>query len=190
MRLALVLACAFGAWAQSGNLGSGSVFREGVHFMWDTRVEPALPRPRFSAFGAPMPDGWIAQTMRDRTARVYFGYEFKVSKAADGARVEFRPLQLTPELAASLRMDDASSWTAWQVQVPEPQVIRETRWISIDLTVNPATGQKIVDYVKVIPSETGDGSGEARASVSLGEFEPVKELKVRVIRREEVGGKQ
>lgn len=141
--LVLLLAC---GWAEAQILMRGSGSRAGIHFRYETRLQPELPGQQITGLGA---GGIVAgaafhRYMLDEAAKRYFGYDLSVEPEGEGAfRVDFRPLSLTLE---KLELD--AGWTQIPTPaLPPPKIVRARDLIAVDLLVHPRTGQRIVDYL-------------------------------------------
>jgi hypothetical protein len=66
---------------------------------------------------------------------------------ANTYRVAFRPLSIGPE---KMHLDEPIGWTLLPIPgYPAPQTVHGGDTIALDLFTNPATGQKIVDYIRI-----------------------------------------
>jgi hypothetical protein len=136
-----------------GRVAGGAVLRDTFSLKWETRVEPAEPKLG-SEFETRTVDGpgAIHRIMLDRTRRTYFGYDILVEALGDagGYRVTLSPLEITPEGIEVLLADKSTRWTPMpQPRFPPPLIAQSGDVVVFDLLVNPATSQKIVDYVTV-----------------------------------------
>jgi hypothetical protein len=136
---------------------SGSGTKAGIHFVYQTRVEPEIPGQTLEGFRA---GGIIAgqgfhRYMTDSTTKRYFGYDLAIEPdTADRFRLTLRPLSLTPE---RLGLKSGAGWTEIPLPLlPAPQVVRAHDTIALDLFVHPGTGQKIVDYLSIRGRSTGE----------------------------------
>jgi hypothetical protein len=85
----------------------------------------------------------------DRSQKRYFGYDLKMEPRGSGTfQLRIEPLNLTAKQLEEIGAD--SSWT--RLGLPKYPLIPEVRVgdsVTIDLLVNPASGQKIVDYISL-----------------------------------------
>ena len=104
----------------------------------------------------PLPGGVLVNSDRvhrffsDRANKVYLGYDVLLEAGRDSHTVQIRvePLTAPPSELALMGMN--ADWT--QLSLPTTPVIPEIRLgasVKLDLLVNPATGQKIVDSITV-----------------------------------------
>jgi len=150
--LALILFTCGVSWAQSGFSGSASS-TAGVTITFESKLEPSKPAMPFlgasgiTGLGKNRPAGMRRYSTNIKTHE-YFGYDMTVEPVdaqAGTYRVTFSALTLTPE---ELKWPDPESWRMLPAPVfPPPQVISTADTIALDLFENPATGQKIVDYI-------------------------------------------
>ena len=151
---------------------SGSGSKPGVHFQYETRIEPELPGQKIIGFGG---GGIIAganfhRHMTDTTTKKYFGYDLAIEPEPGGMfRVTFQPLSVSAErlgldeargggrgatatsgapAAEKPRVEPAGVWSQLPLpRLPAPQIVRSRDTIAVDLFVHPGTGQRIVDYL-------------------------------------------
>ncbi|MBL8295876.1 MAG: hypothetical protein JNN08_28795 [Bryobacterales bacterium] len=150
VNLLVVLSCLTGANGQTGRqLMSGSASNGGAAFRYETRLEPAMPdlSGQFGGGGVLAGKSGIHRYVTESEGRRYFGYDLVMEPLADANqyRVTVRPLSVD---APRLGLKDPASWR----QVPLPgypvsQILRGGETMALDLLVNTATGQKIVDYI-------------------------------------------
>jgi hypothetical protein len=91
--------------------------------------------------------------MLDTGNRMYFGYELLLEQQQPGTYLAtFGKLGLTSlDLSAGMRWR-ALSWTIQPIPaIPEPREIRDGETISIDLFIDAATGDKLVDDIRIDP---------------------------------------
>ncbi len=161
-RFLLAGACLLPAFAQTGVIAHGSVARKEFGFYWQTRLEPPSPPLSNSlgyAAGVNPKNNDIYRVMIDRDRRVYFGYEVGIEPLPQGSkyRVAFQQLELPAELLRQILVEDPAAWTKLQLGAPvgrplypfrdAPDTVGVLDVIAVDLMMNPATNQKIVDYV-------------------------------------------
>jgi uncharacterized protein YecT (DUF1311 family) len=151
-----------GGW--SGSVGSDS----GVMITVESKLEP--PKPDLAADELPEESGvkWLKtktagavgmmRYSRNTKTHEYFGYEVVAEPIPQAGtyRVTFSALTFE-DLAVS-----PSGWRMLPTPIfPSPQIVGSTDTIALDLFENPATGQKIVDYLRIkrdnCDSQTGQG---------------------------------
>jgi hypothetical protein len=131
---------------------AGTATMNGITFSYESRLEPAVPVMRLGS--GVLVDRTVKRHLWDISNRVFFGYDVSMDAMADGRYLfTFSPLTLTPQ-----KMEELHPGTqAWRMiglpRVPPMQILREGDTLAFDLFVNPSTGQKVVDYLKV---ERGD----------------------------------
>src|SRR5580692_5346640 len=150
------------AFGQTGVIAEGNVSGKDFAFYWQTRLDPPSPPLANSlGYGSGVNDktGNIYRVMIDRTTRTYFGYEVRVEVLAqrNDFRMTFHPLDLSPKVLESIRIDNPSTWNKRDVSAAAarplypfrdgPDVVHTLDVVAVDLLVNSETHQKIVDYV-------------------------------------------
>lgn len=147
------LACGV-CWGQAGFSGSASL-SSGITITFHSKLEP--PGPELGGAGASgvrglgnrSSEGMCRYSTNAKTHE-YFGYDMRVQPIDESAgtyRVTFSELTLTPE---KLHLPDPQSWHMLPAPVfPPPETVTTADTIALDLFVNPATGQKIVDYIRL-----------------------------------------
>jgi hypothetical protein len=90
----------------------------------------------------------VNRYVTDLVNHVYFGYEIAVKPVEAGKRyrVAIGPLTLRPE---SIHSDGPLLTPVPLPKYPQPQIINAGDTIALDLLVNPANGQKLVDYIQI-----------------------------------------
>jgi hypothetical protein len=147
--------------AQSGSIMIGNASKDNVAFSYETRLEPPAP-PIAKGIGGGVVVGQTGmhRFMTDSSGHRYFGYDLLIEpvEPANTYRVTFRPLSIGPEkfhlvLRDSLRTGQQHDLTGWTMlpmpAFPAPQSVHGGDTIALDLFSNPATGQKIVDYIRI-----------------------------------------
>jgi hypothetical protein len=129
---------------------SGSATQNNVGFSYETRLEPPSPTLANGIGGGTI--GGTSAThrfMTDSAQRKYFGYDILVEALPqpNTYRVTFRPLSISAE---KIHPNDPAGWTMVPLSgYPAPQTVHGGDTIALDLFTNPATGQKIVDYIRI-----------------------------------------
>lgn len=149
--ISLLLLSALTCAAEPFQLMSGSARHNDYKIRYETRLEPDGDRTAVKGLGGGIriKDGRFYRTVRLKPKKVYFGYEIAVEALPDD-RYEVRIAPLPQDVLdlESSRLDE--EWTAARLPAyPEPQTIRNSDVIAIDLMENPETGQRIVDYLIV-----------------------------------------
>ncbi len=136
---------------------SGSVTIDGVSFTYETRLEPPSPGISSTGGGTLTEKRVVKRHICDFVQKTYYGYDLTMDTLADGRyRLTFSPLTITPAKMEEI-FNKVKGWRPVALpQQPASQIIRAGDTLAIDLFVNPATGQKIVDYIKV---HVGHGRG-------------------------------
>jgi hypothetical protein len=147
MRLFLIALMATALWGQESNLSAG--FGEfQVRFL--TRVEPPGENARERLPGGVVVyQGRVLHTIDDSANKREFAYELLLEPSQDGNTVQIR--------VESVRLPNpwqfAASPGRTLIELPKYPVIPKVKvgdTVALDLLVNPATGQKIVDYLTVV----------------------------------------
>jgi hypothetical protein len=104
--------------------------------------------------GGVIVDGGVHRYWMDSEQKAYLGYDVSVASTSSPAVFELRisPLSLTPQQMAKRGI--AETWT--RLSLPKYPVIPDVRAgdaVALDLMLNPATGQKLVDYLTVMPTQ-------------------------------------
>jgi uncharacterized protein YecT (DUF1311 family) len=117
----------------------------------DQRDLPVPTEPGFSYLFKNKPAGAVGMVRYSKNTKTheYFGYEVLAEPVEEAGmyRVMFRALTSSP---AELGLADPSAWHMLPAPIlPEPQTVGSSDTIALDLFENPATGQKIVDYIHI-----------------------------------------
>lgn len=134
---------------------AGTATMNGITFSYESRLEPAVPAMKLGS--GVLVNANVKRHLWDMANRTFFGYDVSMDGMADGRYLfRFSPLTLTPK-----KMEELYPGTqGWRMialpSVPPMQILREGDTLALDLFVNPSTGQKVVDYLKV---ERGEGRG-------------------------------
>ena len=155
MRVISLMAFVASICAGAQVIVSGSGSKGGVHFRYETRIEPELPGQKIIGLGG---GGVVVGTrfhryLTDTTTNKYFGYDLSIEPEPGGMfRVTFQPLSLT---AQQLELRAAGQWSSLPSPgLPPPQIVHTRDTIAVDLFVHPVTGQKIVDYLFIQDDRT------------------------------------
>jgi hypothetical protein len=133
-------------------------------FSYQTRLEPPVPPLADNVSGGLLCTGSGAhRAIADPALRKYFGYDidFEPGSQADTYRLTLKPLSVTPK---EMGLSDAIGWSPLALPpLPPPQIVSVGDTIALDLFVNPVTGQKIVDYIRIedLPHRAGKRAASA-----------------------------
>ena len=97
-------------------------------------------------------DMFYSRYLSDNVNQVYLGYELLVQQQQPGTYlVTFGKLGLTAlEIAA--QSHNSTEWTMQPLPaIPEPRVVHDGDTISVDLFVDAATGEKLIDDIRIDP---------------------------------------
>ena len=146
--LFLFLSLPGGAWAQ---LMSGSAGMSGISFSYETRLEPPTPAIGKNGGGVLVVNNTIAHRhFCDFSSKKCFGYGLAMESLGGGQyRFTFSPLSITPQKMEEI-FNSVKGWSILPLpRNPVTQVLNAGDTVALDLFVNPQTGQKIVDYIRV-----------------------------------------
>jgi hypothetical protein len=148
-----------------GQLATGSASSNGVSLSYEARLEPPTPPVSKFCSGTLTQNNIIKRHLCDPVQKTYFGYDLTMEALPDGsARLTFSPLTITPQKMEEI-FPDVKGWTLLPLpQQPVTQILHAGESLEMDLFVNPSTGQKIVEYIKVRDGQgrTITASGTAR----------------------------
>lgn len=165
----LFVFAAVAAWSQESDLTvGGDPSWKGLQIRFVTKVEP----PGANAAGR-LPGGIVVEPGRahhlinDPAHKSYFAYDISLEPDADGntARIRIEPLR-----AVQGNVSGPPGWTL--LQLPKYPVIPNVRvgdTVALDLLVNAATGQKIVDYLTL--ERRGSPKGRESHDFTLADVE-------------------
>jgi uncharacterized protein YecT (DUF1311 family) len=154
--LALILGLARVCLGQSGF--SGSIGLNSVSISVESKLEPSKPdwpsegKAGFEMLGRGKTEGkaGISRYSTNKKTHQYFGYDLTaelIDAKAGTYRVTFSALTMTPE---EIGLSDATNWQMLPPPIfPLAQIVSGADIIALDLFENPATGQKVVDYIRV-----------------------------------------
>jgi|ERR1051326_1324974 hypothetical protein len=155
LSILLVLAALTLAADQPGLIASGSAHtHDGWRLSYSTVVKPPVAGQSMSisnglllsetdASGRAVFHRYIA----DPAAKVFFGYDVLIVPNGGSAKLAFRPLSIRPEDLPP-EFQTAGSRLVEIRQFPN-RTFESGQTIGITLAMNPASGQKVVDYVHV-----------------------------------------
>src|SRR5262249_32307259 len=92
----------------------------------------------------------------DRANSVYSGYVLLIEQQQPGTYLAtFGKLGVTPLDLAAGSISRGSANTRWTMQeipaIPEPRVMHDGETVSIDLFVDPTTGAKLIEDIRINP---------------------------------------
>ena len=132
-------------------------------------LEPAGETPQFKFRSGTYADsGNVHRYMGDDVRKIYTGYDIGVEPGSNGGlRVTLMPLTIS--LAKLSLPDNGSGWSMAPLpKFPPAQEIQQGDTIALDVMVNPATGQRIVDYITI----TGVADQRPTAKGTARDFRP------------------
>ena len=115
-----------------------------------TTLEPGPPAFKNATnFVTRTSPGSIVHMILDRDQKTYFGYQVNV-ETLDPNRFRLTFAKLTGVAELSRMKQDLTGWTSLELpSYPEAQVLERGDVLAFDLLQNRATGQRIVEYLKV-----------------------------------------
>jgi hypothetical protein len=136
-------------WGQESKLSVSNPAWNGIEIRFLTRVEPpgANAQARLPG-GVIVEEGRAHHLIDDAAHKRTFGYDLWVTPDASGNAVQLKISRLA--FAGKNAYSVQPGWTL--IELPKYPVIPKVNvgeTVALDLLVNPATGQKIVDYLTV-----------------------------------------
>jgi len=149
----LIFSCAGVTW---GQLAGGNVSFDGLSISYETRLEPPLPGIARFGGGVITEKNVIKRHLCDFAQKKYFGYDLTLEPLKDGLYLlRFSPLSITPQKMSQI-FPEAIGWALLPLpQNPATQILIPGDTLALDLFLNPASGQKIVEYIRM-----GGGKGD------------------------------
>jgi hypothetical protein len=150
----LIFLTCVAAWAQAGFSGSMSSGTD-VEIFFESKFEPPEPHLSFVGGGMgvralPGMNRGLRRYSANASTHEYFGYDIHVDPVEVHTgiyRVTFSALSLTP---LEMNLTDSSSWRSLPPPAfPAPQIVNVGDKIALPLFENPATGQKVMDYISL-----------------------------------------
>jgi len=143
-RVLCLLALPALALAQDGTVTVGNATWGGLIIRFQAKVEPeGTGQARLSGGVAPTSDG-THRTISDPAHKRKLGYDLRAELLGDGQTLR---ITLGPLTKAS-QLEPGWTWIA-PPSFPVVPMMRAGNTAAIDLLVNPATGQKVVEYLSV-----------------------------------------
>jgi hypothetical protein len=133
-------------WGQESILeANGGVSWKGLRIRFVTRVEPPGNVSGRLPGGVIVEDGRVHHLIDDAANKRSFAYDVLLEPASDGnsAQLRIERLHSVHQIGAGFTL----------IELPEYPVIPNVKvgdTVALDLLINPATGQKIVDYLTLI----------------------------------------
>lgn len=130
---------------------SGTVSRGGIVLFYETRLEPERNGITKIGGGTLTENDVIKRHLCDFIEKRCFGYDLRIERADGGRyRLQFSPLTMTPQQMEKI----FPKVVGWQIssqmpRTPATQDVSDGDTLALDLFLNPSTGQKLVDYLKV-----------------------------------------
>lgn len=134
---------------RGAQLGSGGTSSNGVRVQWETRLEPGSPPISEHGGGTISEKNVIKRHFVDFDNRTYFGYDLRAEPLPDGRiRLRFEPLTITPAKMSEI-FKEVANWTPLPLpKGPATVEVRSGDTLAMDLFANPATAQRITDYLQ------------------------------------------
>jgi len=139
---------------ESNRIGGGSVTRDKYVIYWESRVEPATPpmAQSFSTRAVTDDSPAIHRIMIDNSGRTYFGYDVVVEALPEphAYRVTFTPMNMPGTTLQGLLKGSEVNWGGVAPpRFPAPRTVHSDEIVEVELLTNPATKQKILDYISI-----------------------------------------
>ncbi len=163
--IALIAATAFGA--QESNLSVSDPSWKGMEIRFVVKVEPPGEFPRAQLPGAIFTEhGRVHHIIDDAAHKRAFAYDLRAEPGADGntIQIHIEPMKLSSPGLYTVE----PGWTLLELpKYPAIPKMKAGDTVALDLLVNPATGQKIVDYLTVARRSDGEAHDFTLADVEL-----------------------
>lgn len=160
--VAFTVLAATGLWGQESKLSVYDSSWKGIEIRFVTKVEPPGENARDQLPGAIITDSGRAHHMiNDPAHKRYFGYDVLLEPSEDGNTAQIRIEPLSHSSAGEISA--GAGWTL--LALPKYPVIPGVKvgdTVALDLLMNAATGQKIVDYLTLARHGSPDASQAAR----------------------------
>ena len=175
MRIIFLLLAMTAVWGQESKLSVSDPAWNGFEVRFLTKVEPPGENAQARLPGAIIVEQGRAHHLIDDAAnKRTFGYDLWVTPEAAGNTVQLRiaPMQFANGKPYSVQ----PGWTL--IELPKYPVIPKVKTgdtVALDLLVNPATGQKVTDYLTVVRrGEVAPGAARdfSLADVELSLYQP------------------
>ena len=157
-------------WGQESKLSVSDPSWKGIEIRFVTKVEPPGENAPSHLGGAVMVEpGRAHHIIEDPAHKRYFGYDILLEPGENGSTAQLRIEPLHPSRAGEISA--GPGWTL--LALPKYPVIPGVRvgdTVALDLLVNAATGQKIVDYLTLMRRGAVETSDRGH-DYSLGDVE-------------------
>jgi hypothetical protein len=143
----------------------------GIEVQMTARMEPGSGRVPSGVLAANV--GRYHRVVLDRSQKRYFAYDLLVEPkdGSEAMQVRIEPFSLSATELADSQMVDPS-WTPIPLlKYPLVPDVRAGDTVAIDLLENPATGQKVVDYLEFKRSSPAAAAELPLGDLSLAEVE-------------------
>jgi hypothetical protein len=151
MKIVLIALSVISLWGQENKLSVSDPSWNGIEVRFLTKMEPAGGTEGPLPGAVVIEHGRVHHLIDDANHKRTFGYDLSVVPESDGKTVQ---LKITP-----MRFADGKPYSVqpgWiLMELPKYPVIPKIKvgeTVALDLLVNPATGQKMVDYLTVAKS--------------------------------------
>jgi hypothetical protein len=151
-KLLAVVAMSIGASAvQAQQIRSATWSTDQFILRYKTMVEPPRPSGQELHIGGGGADDSRTQhrILTDSDNKKYFGYDLQVQQMGAGRfQLTFKPLSLP--VGEKERMRLSADWSELPMpSVPATMQLNDGETVALDLLINPAAGEKIVEYITV-----------------------------------------
>jgi hypothetical protein len=138
-----------------------------------TMMEPARPAGKGVNIGGGGADDSTTnhRILMDHDQKKYFGYDLQVAVLGNGRfQLNFKRLTVTDPMKRFFDADGSfQNWTEILLpSVPASMSLSDGETVALDLMTNPATGEKIVEYISVSASS---GSSYSRRDLQMGDIQ-------------------
>jgi hypothetical protein len=131
-------------------LQSGGASSNGIWVQYETKLEPPSPPISHHGGGVLTENNIIKRHLCNFSNKTYIGYDLTVEAVGDGRyKLRIAPLTITPAKMDEI-FSEARGWSALPLPAqPVTQTVRAGETIAFDLLVNPSTGQRVVEYLRI-----------------------------------------
>jgi len=145
---ALIVLVATAVWGQQSKLAVFDPSWQGLEVQFVTRVEPPGENARAELPGGVVVEhGRVHHSIRDAAHKRDFAYDIELEPNLDGKTVQIRIKPFTSTRVSFVE----PGWTLLAPpKYPVIPMVKVGDTVALDLLVNQATGQKVVDYLTVV----------------------------------------
>lgn len=144
------------------DLAEGQVaawYKDGPKIIFTSETDPpGTKRKVLASIQTTDEKNLFSRVFIDTERNVYFGYDLVVEPDVKEKqfKLTFKSLSVPAErISMSGNASRNSKLTAMSLpKYPEPQIVQEGDTLALDVLVNPQTGVKIVDLIKVVPANS------------------------------------